>query len=95
MKNFFAAEMVRAGLTLGICFVVAAFIGSMTLYNVRALDNTLSVTGSAKQSAEADSAKWTVSVTRTAYEADVPDTQARVTRDTNTVVGFFKAAKNR
>jgi hypothetical protein len=80
---------VGAAAVLGLGIIIAALVASLTFYNVRALDNTLSVTGSATQDVKADAAKWTVSINRSAYESDVPSTQARVSRDTQTVVDFF------
>src|SRR3989344_3246146 len=82
-------DIVSASAVLGLGIVIASIVGSMTFYNVRSMDNTLSVTGSATQSVKADSAKWTVSVTRSGYEGDVPALQGRVARDTRIVVDFF------
>ncbi|MEY2664514.1 MAG: hypothetical protein RIT04_322 [Candidatus Parcubacteria bacterium] len=49
-----------SALILGGAFIIAAFVGGYTYYSVQSLSNTLSVTGSAKQSVTADSAKWTI-----------------------------------
>lgn len=67
----------------------ASAIGAYTFYRVHTLDNTLSVTGSATQDATADSAKWTVSISRSGYESVLTETQARVSADARAVSDFF------
>lgn len=76
-------------LVLALGIVIAAWIGAHTFYAVHALDNTLSVTGSATQDATADSGKLTVSVARNAYEATIPSVQSRIAADTQTIINFF------
>jgi uncharacterized protein len=66
-KNSFA-------LILGASLILAATIASFTLYRIRALDNTLSVTGSTKERVVADTAKWGMQVER------IVDTDADVAR---------------
>ncbi len=86
-------DMVKPAVVLALGLVVASFVGASAFYRVRALDNTLSVTGSAKQKVEADAAKWTLSISRSAYETDVPRVQTQVASDMKQVVAFFRAAK--
>ena len=85
-------DIVAASGVLGLGIIIAALAGALTFYNVHALDNTLSVTGSATQSVKADAAKWSVSVARSAYENEVATVQGKVAHDAQTVVGFFTAA---
>ena len=87
------ADIIKASVVLAVGIALASLIGSLTMYRVRSLDNTLSVTGSAKQEVDADAAKWTVSVSRSAYEGSVPEVQTQVSRDVQVVVGFFTAGK--
>lgn len=82
-------RLVTPAVVLAIGFIIAAGIGSYTFYRVRSLSNTLSVTGSATATTTADSAKWTVSVTRSAYESGLGSAQSRVANDTQTVVNFL------
>ncbi len=82
-------DIVTAAAVLALGCIIAVILGCLTFYNVRAMDNTLSVTGSATQSVKADTAKWTVSVSRSAYESDIASAQSRVARDTQTVISFF------
>lgn len=53
-----------AALLLGGSIIAATYIAGNAFYKVRALDNTLSVQGSAKTSVESDSAKWSPNITR-------------------------------
>lgn len=76
---------------VGGALVLAAIIGAWTFYAVRSLDNVLTVTGSAKTHVTADTAKWTLTVTRKAGESDVASGYAAVARDTTAVQTFLKA----
>lgn len=82
-------DIVTASAVLALGVFAAAVAGAFTFYNVRAMDNTLAVTGSAIKAARADSAKWTVSVSRSAYEGNVPSTQELIARDAQAAVDFF------
>ena len=79
-------------LILGLGIVVAAFIGAYSFYQVHTLNNTLSVTGSATATSTADTARWTVTVSRTAYEGTIASTQTSVAKDAQAVVDFLTAA---
>lgn len=89
MIPFEARAGVWAALTLGLCLIAAAAVGAYAFYRVHTLDNTLSVTGSATEDAVSDSAKWTVTVSRAAYEDSIASTQSRVSSDAQQVATFF------
>jgi hypothetical protein len=89
--TFFDRPFVLPAILLGLGFFISAVAVCYTLYAVRALDNTLSVTGSAKQEVKADSGKWSVSVTRSAFEGNVTDAYARVTSDAQIAISYFKS----
>lgn len=80
---------VWAAFTLGLCLIAAAAVGAYAFYRVHTLDNTLSVTGSATEDAISDSAKWTVSLSRSAFEGSVASAQTGVSSDAQQVVSFF------
>lgn len=88
MKN----QFIVPAAVLGGALILSACVGAWAFFAVRSLDNTLSVTGSAKVAISADVAKWSVSVTRSAYEATLPSVTARVQADTKEVVAFMKNA---
>lgn len=50
---------------LGVFIVIAFTIASVTAYKIKALDNTLTTTGSAKVQVKADLAKWRFDISRT------------------------------
>lgn len=77
---------------LGGSLIVAALIAALAFYNVHTLDNSLTVTGSATRAATADSAKWTVSLARTAFEGGVSSAQSQVATDAQQVTVFFNKA---
>jgi hypothetical protein len=91
-ERFFDREFVWPAILLGLFFFLSACIASYTFYSVRALDNTFSVTGSAKESVKADTAKWTIQVYRTAFESDLTSSYARVSTDLGTVKNYFVQA---
>lgn len=88
----FSSERGQAGAAavLGVSLIIAAGLGSYSFYRVRTLGNTLTVTGSALQDADADAAKWTVGVSRTVTEGGIPGAQAKVASDAQVLVDFFK-----
>lgn len=79
-----------APFVLGGALIVAAALGSYTFYAVRAMDNVLTVTGSAKKAVTADTVKWSVTVTRTVGEEGIAAGYIRVGKDTDTVLAFLK-----
>lgn len=51
-------------LFVGVGLVLAALIGAYTFYQIRSLDNTLTVTGSTSKLVNSDHVKWVGSITR-------------------------------
>ncbi len=74
-----------------VAFVVGAGLIAWAIFSARDTDDTLSVTGSAKETVEADSAKWIGTLSRLAYEGGLSSTHAQVSRDGNTVKEFLNA----
>lgn len=87
--SFFDRPFVIPAIILGLGFVFSAVVGSYGLYQIRSLDNTLTVTGSASDRVKADTAKWTVRVQRTVFEPGVQAAYGQVASDVNTVVAYF------
>lgn len=81
-----------AGLAIAGAMVVSAIIGSFTLSRLRALDNVLVATGSAKQAVTADRAKWTIQVSRVVSPEQVSYTYAQVSADSAKVKKFLLEA---
>ncbi len=91
-EKFFDKPFVLPAILLAVGIFAAAAAVSYTLYAIRALDNTLSVTGSAKQQVTADTAKWTIGVYRSVYEEEVTRAYTQVARDADVVRAYFKQA---
>jgi hypothetical protein len=91
-EKFFDRPFVLPAILLSLGLFVSAVAVSYTFYAVRGLDDTLTVTGSAKQEVRADTAKWTVQIYRNAFEEGVTAAYGQVARDTDTVKAYFKQA---
>jgi len=74
---------------IGAAFVIASIIAGYTFYSIRALDNSLSVTGSAKQSVKADNAKWSITVNKIVYEDGVCAAYTDVASNVSKVKDFL------
>ncbi len=84
--------IVVSAAVIALGLLVCAVIGSYTFYSIRAMENQLSVTGSAKQSIKADRAKWVVSVSRPVTASTLRQGYAQIASDLTAVKSFF--AKN-
>lgn len=77
-----------AGIIAG-AIIIAAIVGAVAFLRARGFDNTLSVTGSAKERVTADSAKWTFSVSRRAVESGLQSAYSQVARDLEAAKKFL------
>lgn len=91
-SQLWRSQLVPAATVLGIAFVFVGIIASSTAVAIKNASDTLTVTGSATKDISADTAKWTVAATRTAYESTIPSATALVVADTGKIVAFFKKA---
>lgn len=87
--SVFKTPIAVAAEILSIAFLIAMIIISMTFYRVRALDNVLSVTGSAKTSVISDSVKWQSMITRTVNESDLQSGYVQMAKDATVVQDFL------
>ena len=78
---------------IGIAVIIGTMIGSVAFYKVKSLDNTLSVTGSAKEKVTADTVKWTASFSRIVSVLDIKSGYAQMANDQAVVEKFLKDAK--
>jgi len=76
---------------LGFAFIIAASIAALTFYQIRMGDNTITVTGSAKEAVTADSGKWTAVITRPVRAAELKAGYAAIDSDTKATVSFLSA----
>lgn len=76
-------------LILGVSLVASAAIWSLTFYRAKALENSLSVTGSVKQRITSDVVKWTSSFSRTSAMTQMKDAAGWMEADLAKVIVFF------
>jgi hypothetical protein len=78
------------GIALGLCFIIGMSINAGFNYKAKQLDNTLSVTGSAKQQITSDIAKWKSSFSRTVEISQLNKGYSQMKTDENFVIEFLK-----
>ncbi len=83
-------SLIKTSVILGICLIIAVGIISYALYQIKAADNTLAVTGSAKQTVTSDLVKWNASFSRSVYATDLKNGYAQMKKDEDIVSKFLK-----
>ncbi len=89
--KFIDRPSVAAAVVLSSALVVTGLIFSWAFYSARQGDDTISVTGSAKQEVVADQAKWTIEVYRQAFQEGLSTAYTQVAADTAATKAYFKA----
>ena len=79
-------------LALPIAIFAGAVIFSWAHYETRANTDTLTVTGSAKRAAKADTVKWTGSWSRTVFVDGIRDGFSQMSHDKDVVIKYLKDA---
>lgn len=82
--------MVWSAAIMGASLIVGTAIVAQTLYLTKQLDNTLSVTGSAKVAVTSDAVKWRSSFTRVVPFNGLAGGYSQMKSDENAVQKFFK-----
>ena len=85
--------LVGLGIILGGSFVLIAIIAAITVFQVRAANDLVSVTGSAKMEVTSDQVKWTSQITRTAHIGDLKTGYSQMASDIVNVKQFLKDQK--
>lgn len=83
-------DVVIVGIILGVSLIFSSVIVANTFYKVKALDNTLTVTGSAKKVIVSDVVKWSGSFSRTVTVNDLKSGYSLMAKDLEEVKKFFK-----
>ena len=78
-------------LFVGVGLVVASFIGAYTFYQVRSLDNTLTVTGSTTKAVVSDHVKWVGVINRVTKASTLKAGYANMASDLIYVKDFLKS----
>ena len=76
---------------VGVGIVVAAFIGAYTFYQIRSLDNTLTVTGSTTKQVTSDHVKWVGALNRVVKASTLKAGYSDLSRDLVYVKDFLKS----
>lgn len=79
----FPAVIISLGL------ILSTIVGAYTFYQIRALDNVISVTGSARKDVVSDQVKWTASVMRSATASTLKNAYAQMDADATLVKQFY------
>ncbi len=77
-------------LFIGLGIVLASIIGAYTFYQIRALDNTLTVTGSTTKAVTSDHVKWVGAITRVAKASTLKTGYSDMAKDLVNVKEFLK-----
>jgi hypothetical protein len=83
-------SLIKTSVILGVFLIIGVSIISYSLYQIKAADNSLSVTGSAKQSVSADLVKWNGSFSRTVSALNLKTGYAQMKSDETIVLKFLK-----
>ncbi|MFA5207898.1 MAG: SIMPL domain-containing protein [Candidatus Paceibacterota bacterium] len=83
-------SLIKTSIILGIFLIIGVSIISFSLYQIKAADNTLSVTGSAKQSVTADIVKWNGSFSRTVFSSGLKAGYAQMKADEAVILKFLQ-----
>ncbi|MFA5386733.1 MAG: SIMPL domain-containing protein [Candidatus Paceibacterota bacterium] len=87
-KNF--NKIIITGIILGLCFIAGLSINAGMNFKAKQLDNTLSVTGSAKQQIISDSVKWRSSFFRTTSPQKLNAGYTQMKIDEELVASFIR-----
>ena len=82
--------IVIASLILGLSLIIGTAVISQTIYSVKRLNDTLSVTGSTKQQVTSDQIKWRSSFSRNAVASNLQAGYAQMKTDEKAVAKFLK-----
>lgn len=82
-------SIIAASAILGFCLIIGTAIVSYVLLDIKKLNDTLSVTGSAKQQITSDSVKWRANFTRNVLQSDIKSGYVQMKKDEDAVKKFL------
>ncbi len=74
---------------MGASLIIASIVAGYAFYRIRSLDQSLSVTGSARQAVTSDTAKWTFQITRETTAATLKSAYPMLDADLKTVQTYL------
>lgn len=81
--------LVILGFILGGSLLLVSLVGAFTVFRLRALNDTVSVTGSAKMEVVADQGKWVSQITRTVRQSTLKSGYDQMSKDSEVVKTFL------
>lgn len=90
MDNEKPNHLIPASLILGVCLIIGTFIVSQSMVSVKKLNDTLTVSGSAKEKVVSDSAKWRGIFSRNILLSDLSNGYTLMKKDEAAVNKFLK-----
>lgn len=90
MENTSKSKWMNTRLLIAIAIVVSTAIGAYTFYQIRSLDNTLTVTGSASKLVTSDHVKWVGVINRVVKANTLKIGYSEMARDLENVKVFLK-----
>lgn len=91
IKELISTPVSFLGIVIGLSIIISTLVAGSIFYRVRAFDNALSVTGSAKKEVISDTVKWTGMISRTAKIATLKVGYANMAKDLSAVKAFLAA----
>jgi len=88
MEN--SKALIPASVILGVALIIGTFIVSQSVVSVKKLNDTLTVSGSAKEKVVSDSAKWRAVFSRNVYLTDIKNGYNLMKNDEALVTKFLK-----
>lgn len=82
--------VIFSSLILGLSLIIGAALVSGTIFSIKKLNDTLSVTGSTKQQITSDQVKWRSSFSRNAEASNLQAGYAQMKNDEKAVLKFLK-----
>lgn len=89
MNNTKIHPIVFLGIILGGSFLIATILGAFTVFKIRAQNDVVTVTGSAKIEVTSDLAKWNAEFSRTVRESALSTGYSRMANDLIQVKSFL------
>jgi len=86
----YAQPLVAGATVLVAGLIISVVIGAITAYKIKVADNTIEVTGSAKESVVADFARWTVNLDTKTGISDQQDGLDRLDAAQKRIVAYLK-----
>lgn len=75
---------------LGLCFILGMIVASYTFYHIKVLENTMTVTGSAKEKVNSDTVRWIGEFSRTVPITDLKIGMQNIKEDEKKIFQFLK-----